>query len=248
MSTTETTTLDLREPGQLAAPNDGQVMIAGIPVQLARMGPDEIGQMMTLHERWEATQAKKTYFAAISDFQSRCPIIEKADKAYDKLYARMDRIWRTIRPIMSDLGLSVTWQMVEYRDGMCHVEGELAQREGHSVRLIRDVPVPELIKGQNKTQQAGSAETYAKRYALCAALGIVTGEDDDGGKPPRPECLSADDIREIESLLNRLPFGGKDALQGILEWASVTKLEDVPATWHKEAIRILKRKVAEVEK
>ena len=51
---------------------------------------------------------------------------------------------------------------------------------GDVERIVRDVPTPELIKGQNKAQQAGSASTYAQRYGLTAALGLVTGDDDDG--------------------------------------------------------------------
>ena len=93
----------------------------------------------------------------------------------------IDRIWREIRPLISELGLAVTWQVAELREGsICHIEGQLQHKDGASQKLTYDVPVPDLLKGQNKAQQMGSATTYAKRYALCSALGIQTGEDDDG--------------------------------------------------------------------
>jgi hypothetical protein len=142
------------------------------------------GQLREIYAIWrdmDADNARRVFNLAISDFQRRAPIIEKADRAYDKQYARMDRIWREIRPLLTELGLSVTWQVCELRgDGTCHIEGQLRHKAGHGERLVRDIPMPELLKGQNKAQQAGSASTYAQRYALCGALGVVTGDDDDG--------------------------------------------------------------------
>ncbi len=142
--------------------------------------PEYLRELLAVRREWEADEARKAFNLSISDFQRRAPIVEKADKAYDKDYAKLDRIWRTIRPLLTELGLSVTWQIAELKDGMCHIEGQLRHRDGHGERLAMDIPVPELIKGQNKAQQAASAHSYAKRYALCASLGIVTGQDDDG--------------------------------------------------------------------
>lgn len=148
----------------------------------SKVDPAHLRELLAVREAWEASEARKAYNGAVSDFQSRCPIIAKGDKAHDKAYARMDRIWRDIRPLLTGLGLSVTWQVCELRDSgqLCHVEGQLRHRDGHSERLVQDIPLPELIRGQNKAQQMGSASTYARRYALCSALGIVTGDDDDG--------------------------------------------------------------------
>lgn len=141
----------------------------------------KLRELLAVRRDWEADEARKAFNKAIADFQRRAPIIAKDDKAYDKAYARIDRIWREIRPLLTELGLSVTWQVCELReDGVCHVKGALRHRDGHGEDIVQDIPMPELIKGQNKAQQMGSASTYAKRYALCGALGIVTGEDDDG--------------------------------------------------------------------
>lgn len=147
----------------------------------SKADPAQLRELLAVRREWESDEARKTFSLAVSDFQRRAPIISKGDKAYDKDYARMDRIWREVRPLLTELGLSVTWQACELRDGaICHVEGMLRHRDGHGERLVYDVPVPDLLKGQNKAQQMGSASTYAKRYAFCGALGIVTGDDDDG--------------------------------------------------------------------
>ena len=50
--------------------------------------------------------------------------------------------------------------------------------EGHSERTAFPVPIDRAAR-MNDTQKVGSALTYGRRYALCAALGIVTAEEDD---------------------------------------------------------------------
>ncbi len=144
------------------------------------VSPEHLRELLAVRREWEADEARKAFNLAVSEFQRRAPIVEKLDVAYDKPYAKLDRIWRTIRPLLTELGLSVTWQICEVRDTLIHVEGQLRHRDGHGEKLTMDLTIPEAIKGMNKAQQLGSAHSYAKRYAMCAALGVVTGEDDDG--------------------------------------------------------------------
>ncbi len=152
----------------------------------SKADPAYLRELLAVRRDWEADEARKAYNRAVSDFQRQCPIIAKADVSYTAAYARLDRIWRTIRPLLTGLGLSVTWSVCEMKEGMCRVEGRLAHRDGHGEKLVMDMPLPDLIKNkdgkpvQNFAQQMGSASTYAKRYAMCAALGIVTGDDDNG--------------------------------------------------------------------
>jgi hypothetical protein len=154
----------------------------------------------------------------------------------------MDRIWREIRPLLTELGLSVTWQICELRDQACHVEGQLRHRQGHGERLVQDIPMPELIKGQNKAQQMGSAATYARRYALCAALGIVTGEDDDG-HAAGGALVSADQADELRTLV--------DAARGVegfnerafYGYAGTEDMGLIPAARFEDLRKALKRKI-----
>lgn len=165
----------------------------------SKADPAYLRELLAVRRDWEQDEARKAFNLAVAEFQKRAPIIEKADKAYDKTYARIDRIWREIRPLLTDLGLSVTWQVCELKDDVCHVEGQLRHKDGHGERLVQDLPVPE-IKGANKAQQVGSASTYAKRYAMCSALGIVTGDDDDGNGAAS-KFLSDEQADEIDQLI-----------------------------------------------
>jgi len=192
------------------------------------MTGEDLQALLAARREWEADEAKKAYNHALADFQREAPIVEKADDAHGKKYAALDRIWRTVRPLLTEKGLSVTWHetSIDIENKVCSIAGELAHRDGHSVTLKRDVPMPDIIRGQNAAQQAGSAETYGKRYALCAALGIVTGEDDDASSCG--ETITAKQMTELSSMLVQVD-GQDKVLTDLLDWASVETLEDLPA-------------------
>lgn len=186
----------------------------------ADVSPEKLHALLAVKKDWEADEARKAYYRALCDFQAEAPIIEKGEDANGKAYARMDRIWRTIRPIITKVGLSVTWQVSELRDiqpvGLvCHLEGTLAHRDGHIVKLTSDMPVPDAIVSssgkavQNKSQVMGSAQTYGERYATCKALGLVTGEDDDGNGG----VLTTIDAEEQKAIKDSL-----DAWRGVANW------------------------------
>lgn len=211
----------------------------------SNVSPEHLGKLLEVRQAWEADEARKAFNLAVSEFQRRCPIIEKGDKAYDKQYARMDRIWSTIRPLLGELGLSVTWQACELKgDGLCHVEGQLRHRDGHGERLTQDIPMPELIKGQNRAQQMGSASTYAKRYALCAALGIVTGDDlDDDGHKAGTTFVTHDQAQEIAQLVDACRGVNGFNERAFWQWAAVENPQDVPANRFADVCAALKRKL-----
>ena len=206
-------------------------------------GPEMMRELLAVKKDWEADEARKAFASAVADFQARCPIIEKGDKAYDKEYARIDRIWRTIRPLMEERGLAITWQSAELRDGsICHVEGQLSHRLGHSQKLTYDVPVPDLLKGQNKAQQMGSATTYAKRYALCSALGIQTGEDDDGNAAGT-QFVTYAQATELEDLIAAAKGVPTFEEAKFWQWAEAKSVGEIPAAKFAMAKASLQKKI-----
>ena len=94
------------------------------------------------------------------------------------------------------------------------------------------------VEWENEAQRAGSAQTYAKRYALCAALGIVTGDDDDGG--PAVECI---DDKQKGILLDWIANTETDT-DKFLAWLKVDCIESIPTTRYSEALAMLKKKEA----
>jgi hypothetical protein len=191
------------------------------------MPAEQLREFIAARREWENDEARKLYSQAIADFQSRCPIIEKADKAHNKQYAAMDRIWRTIRPLLDETGLSVVWTANTLTEYGLRIEGEIRHKAGHAVPISYDLPMPDKVTGQNAAQQMGSATTYAKRYALCSALGIVTGEDDDG-LAAGTSYVTKEHADELVAILDTL--SDRDgALAAMLEYAECDSVSDIPA-------------------
>ena len=208
----------------------------------SKADPAYLRELLAVREAWEAGEARKSYNLAVSEFQRRAPIIAKTDKAYDKEYARMDTIWRQIRPLAGELGLSVTWQVCELREGVCHVEGQLRHKDGHGERLVMDIPMPDALKGQNKAQQMGSASTYAKRYALTSALGLVTGDDDDG-HAAGTQFVTFDQAEQINELIQACRGLADFNEAAFWAWAKATAATEIEASRFGDAVAALKRKL-----
>ncbi len=176
--------------------------------------PAKLREILSVKQTWEADEARKAFAIDMAIFQSRCPIITKGDKAYDKMYARIDRIHRETRALRQECGFWFIWSKCDIKEGVAHMEGILGHRRGHTIPLTQIIPLPEATKGMNATQRAGSAQTYAKRYGECLALDIVTGEDDDGNGGKRPDKTVDNDaeVREAVSAIWKLlaPVRGTD--------------------------------------
>ena len=222
--------------------------ISSLISEVTRAGKDPayLSQLLAVRREWEADEARKTFNVAISEFQRRAPIVAKVDEAHEKYYARMDRIWRETRPLITELGLAVNWQICELRDGnLCHVEGTLRHRDGHGEKLVMDVPLPELIRGQNKAQQMGSASTYAKRYAFCSALGIVTGDDfqDDDGNKAGMEFLTPDQMDELLELIDACRGLADWKEQAFWQWAGASNVSEIQLNRFNDVRRMLQKKL-----
>lgn len=117
---------------------------------------------------------------ALSKFQGQIVSVKQdsLNPHYKSKYADLENIWTGIRQPLSDNGLSVLQDAtttdvgVEIKTVILHSTGQWIQ--------FGPLAIP---VGRKDAHGVGSAITYGKRYAICAALGIVSGdEDDDGNK------------------------------------------------------------------
>lgn len=119
---------------------------------------------------------------ALTAFQKAAPPIDKDKKAnvpmksggtYSYSYADLASIWNKIRGGLADNELSVI-QSPSSRTG----EPTLTTIIAHSSGQWLEDEMPLKIT-QDTPQGQGSAITYARRYMLCAMLGIVADSDND---------------------------------------------------------------------
>ena len=152
-------------------------------------------RLLAMRRELQAEQARAESFAALATFQARIPAIPKNQIArvssqkgsYSYRYADLADIQRAIAPVLADCGLSVTFDTEQDAGGYVIV-AKVHHLGGHSERTTFRVPVDGGTR-MNSAQAAGSALTYGRRYALCAALGIVTAEDDDDAQGAIPSAL-----------------------------------------------------------
>ena len=214
----------------------------------------KLEKLMDMAERYEANEARKSFASALSKFQGLVPDIIESKMAtvvmtsggtYTYKYADLDAIMRTIRPTLKKCGLSVRYDSETSEDGKrirstCYV----MHRDGHTEQTVFAVPIDEGMK-VNDSQKMGSANAYACRYNVCNALGLTTGEDDDGGSlhgedsPARdiskPTPAKAADLDEFFPIGKWKGHRWDEVPLDYLEWAAanLTDKEDIVAACKK---------------
>lgn len=117
----------------------------------------------------------KNLFKALADFQQEVPVIHKGTSGYGYSYADLPAIFEKINPLMKKHGLGFSQLLNgESLDTMIfHITS------GEFITSSVVIPHGVQLKGMNDFQVLGSAITYLRRYALSAALGLVTDKDTD---------------------------------------------------------------------
>lgn len=112
---------------------------------------------------------------ALAKFQSEIKDPSKSGKANYGKYVTLDELLESIRPVLSQNGLSFLQfpggdgQLITISTVLLHSSGEWIESE------------PFTLKSQKVDPQgAGSAVTYGRRYSLSAILGVAWDTDDDG--------------------------------------------------------------------
>lgn len=95
---------------------------------------------------------------------------------YSYRYADLADILTAVGPALSANGLAVTALPDRTEDGRPALTTRLLHASGQWVEATAELRVDPAATPQGY----GSALTYGRRYALCAALGIAADEDDDG--------------------------------------------------------------------
>ncbi|KYD28076.1 ERF family protein [Geobacillus stearothermophilus] len=140
--------------------------------------------------------------AALCQFQAECPAPKKTaeNPHFKSKYSPLEEIISTVKPYLAKNGLSFFQSTTTEGENICvttlllHASGE----------FIESDPL-KLPMGKVTAQGAGSAVTYARRYSLCAALGIAAEDDDDANAAEAGVSQKASEkqLNYIDSLLNK---------------------------------------------
>ena len=118
-----------------------------------------------------------TLHQCLAKAQSEFPLIKKTDKNpfFKSSYAGLPSILEVVLPILHKNGLYISQSPVSNKEEGVGVHTSIIHAESGEV-LQGSFLLP-LAK--NDPQGAGSAITYARRYALVSMLGLNVDEDDD---------------------------------------------------------------------
>jgi hypothetical protein len=115
------------------------------------------------------------FAAALAEMPS--PMLDRTNSAFGKFrYASIGSYLETCRPHLARFGLAMATDYEPTADGNLMCWTVIRDETGETLRLA---PVPVKVD-LVKPQATGSAMTYARRYSISAALGVVGDEDDDG--------------------------------------------------------------------
>jgi ERF superfamily len=141
--------------------------------------------------------------AALSKAQGKITgaLKDSSNPFFKSKYSDLASCWDACRQALSECGLSVT-QFPSTTEGKDYLTTTLLHSSGQWMRSSL------ALNPKDQTSQAvGSAITYARRYALCAVIGIAQVDDDGNaasGKPagldPRGELgksVSVDRARQV---------------------------------------------------
>lgn len=121
---------------------------------------------------------------------------DSANPFFRSKYADLDACWEAARAPLASNDLAVV-QRVRISPGWVHMKTMLLHSSGEWMRDVSDWPVkkppkrgtdgkeyedttPDAKPYVPTPQVLGSVISYARRYTLCALVGITAGEDDDG--------------------------------------------------------------------
>lgn len=198
------------KPKEVAIRKEDETSVASFILKAIEMkAPVEtMERLFNLQKEFKAEKAKEEFVRSMAEFQSICPIIKKTKKVLNKdgtvryMFAPLDSIVSQIQKPLAKCELSYRWN-TKTEDKKITAICVVTHVLGHSESSDFSVDVDEG-GFMTSPQKSASALTFTKRYSLCNALGISTGEEDDDSlsvaKEPEATSVKSKIIFLLKSL------------------------------------------------
>lgn len=203
-----------------------------------------VKELLALRREEEAAQAAKDFASAFCELQKETPRIKATKAVPDNsgnvryTFAPYEEIMRQVHPMLAKHGFSVSFD-TSFDDKRVNVTCHLMHRGGHMRSNTFACRIGSGPPKASEAQSDGAATTYAKRFALVAALNItVEGMDADGADP------KVEGAPVSPELANKLRSDCLDAgmdLAKVCKWLGVASFTEIPES----KVAILTAKIAE---
>lgn len=192
----------------------------------------KLERVLAMQERIIADQRKAAYFAAKHEAQARMPQIERDGRIVVKgtersRYAKLETIDEVARPILNELGLSVSYGSKSTDARMYVITCTLQHVDGFGETNELTLPI-DSSDFRSVVQNAGSTISYARRVLLKLHLNIIEKNEDTDGNGPEG-FVNDEQIQYLQMQLDKLESAAKGATERFLKWIRVTKLGEIPA-------------------
>ena len=140
-------------------------------------------KLLAMRKELKAEWAKEQFCIAMANFQGTIPTIKKEKIVKDKYgkeryrYAPIEVIVSQVKEALTQCGLAYAIE-TKCEEKQVTAICKVTHISGHSEESAMAVPI-DASAYMNPAQKVAAANTFAKRYAFCNALGIMTGDQDD---------------------------------------------------------------------
>jgi len=217
--------------------------IATTPAQLLQIAVDKgadierLEKLMDLQLRWEASEARKSFVEAMTEFRAECPVITKNRDAHNSRYATLAHTLSLVQGLLSKYGLSHTWKTEQGESGLIAVTCCVTHRQGHQECTSMSAQA-DTSGSKNSIQAIGSTVSYLERYTLFAILGLASTDQDDDGAAGDQGAITDEQAANLQALFDEV--GGD--LPKFLQPYNCDSIETMPAKFFKRAVKRLEDK------
>jgi hypothetical protein len=199
---------------------------------------DKLEKLLALQERYDANEARKAYYKAMTAFKANPPKIDKDKQVgystsrgkVGYSHATLANVTDKITSELSKYGLSASWRTSQ--SDKVTVTCVISHYLGHSEETSLSAPADDS-GSKNNIQAIGSTITYLQRYSLLAITGLAThDQNDDDAQSACGELISSE---EIESLKKGLKDVGSSE-DKLLNYLNVKSFEDIKKSDYQKAL------------
>lgn len=203
--------------------------------------PEKLRALMELQQWHKKNEAAEFFAVQMTKFQSICQTVRKRRRAtikdnFSYAFASFDDVMAEVGPALAQCGIAVSFNTSKVPDAPALLRVVCTIRCGiHTQDTEMLLPIPQMTV--NDTQKFGAAVSYGKRYALCAALNIVTTDRDDDAAG-LVDIVTEDQVREMKGL-----FYAKAIEPGrVLKFLQIEELETMCYRDYVKTVDFLRRK------
>ena len=202
-----------------------------------------VERLMALHKEFEASEARKAFYAAKAEFKKDAPDVlrDMNNTQFNSKYASIGNLVTTVNAALAPHGLDAAWDIEQGEKGEVKVTCILTHLAGHQARVSLKAP-PDTSGGgsKNPIQQIKSTLTYLRAATFEAVTGVASkssfvNANDDANGAYSKSALSKAQVMELRALAER--NGVSEAR--ICKWANVQAVEEIQAIHFRKAMNVV---------